>query len=139
MYLRSANLHVFFSHVQAGGFKLPFIVFGGCIAILLLFQLVLVPSIGRHISINILPWSIICSGIAKLGHTGTALASRVCASPVQACLKVSAPNVPLSVANRELKIHKGVEIELHRIAICILRIMKSCMLPSSQCMQVWQK
>ena len=90
--------------MQAGGFKLPFIVFGGGIAILLLFQLVLVPSIGRHMSINILPWSIICSGIAKLGHTGAhALATRVCASPVQACLKVSAPNVLLSIANRELK------------------------------------
>ena len=74
--------------MQAGGFKLPFIVFGGGIAILLLFQLVLVPSTGRHISINILPWSIICSGIVKLGHTGAyALATRVCGSLVQACLK----------------------------------------------------
>ena len=34
------------------------------------------------------------------------------------------------VANRALKVHKGVEIELRSIAICILRITRSRMLPS---------
>ena len=40
------------------------------------------------------------SGIAKLEHTGAcALATRACAPPVQALLKIIGANVPLSIAN----------------------------------------
>jgi len=37
------------SYLQAGGFKLPFLVVGGCIIILLLFLLVLVRPTGMYI------------------------------------------------------------------------------------------
>ena len=52
------------------------------------------------------------SGVAKLGHTGAhALATRDCAPPVQACLKII--GTKCTVVNCELgaKMHKGVEIE----------------------------
>ena len=61
--------------------------------------------------------SVVASGVAKLENTGAcALATRGCAPPVQALLKLSVPNVPLSIANCALKVHKGVEIELRSIA-----------------------
>ena len=70
------------------------------------------------------------SGVAKLGHTkARALATGGCAPPVQALLKIIGADVPLSIANWGLKVHKGVEIELRSIAICIFRIMRSCVLP----------
>ena len=40
--------------------------------------------------------------------------------------KLSAPNVPLSIANGVIKLRKGVEIELRSIAICILGIGLVC-------------
>ena len=56
------------------------------------------------------------SGVAKPGHTGArALATGGCAPPVQVLLKLSAPNVLLSIANWALNVHKGVEIELRSI------------------------
>ena len=81
------------------------------------------------------------SGVAKLGHTGArALETRGCVPPVQACLKIIGAklNVPLSITNQALKMHKCV---YYCIAICILRITRSRMLPwsHSQCMQVCYK
>ena len=65
-------------------------------------------------------FSHIGSGIAKLGHTGArALATGGCAPPVQVVLKIFAPNVPLSIANWALKVHKGVEIELCNIYLSV--------------------
>ena len=79
----------------------------------------------------------VCSGVAKLGHTGAcALATEGCAPLMQALLKLSVPNVPLSITNWALKVEKGVKIELHSIAICIFRITRSHMLPWSQCIRV---
>ena len=70
------------------------------------------------------------SGVAKLGHTGAcALATRGRAPPVQAHLKIIGAECTLSIANWELKVHKGVEIELRNIAICTFRITRSRMLP----------
>ena len=56
---------------------------------------------------------------------------RLCPTSAGAPEKLSVPNVPLSIliANRALKVHKVVEIELRSIAICILRITMSRMLP----------
>ena len=69
------------------------------------------------------------SGVAKLGHTGArALATRGCAPPVQALLKIIGADVPLSIAKWALKVHKGVEIELHSVAIRTFRITRSRML-----------
>ena len=70
-----------------------------------------------------------CSGVAKLVHTGAhALATRDCAPPVQALLKII--GAECTVINRELalKVHKGVGIELRSIAICTFRITRSRML-----------
>ena len=50
------------------------------------------------------------SGIAKLGHNGAlALATR--GMPELSVLKV-----PMSIVNRALKIHEGLEIKLHSIS-----------------------
>ena len=49
--------------------------------------------------------------------------------------KSSEPNVLLLTDNWALKIRKGVEIKLHSLAICVFRIMRSCMLPS---LSVWE-
>ena len=51
--------------------------------------------------------------------------------------KSSVPTVPLSIANRALKMHKVLKIEQRSIAIFILRLTKSCTLlypslPSSE-------
>ena len=74
------------------------------------------------------------SGVPKLGHTGArALVNGGCAPPVQALLKIIGADVLLSVANRVLKVHKGVEIELRSTPICILRIVRG------QCMCVFRK
>ena len=63
---------------------------------------------------------------SHMGHTGArALATRGCPPPVQVLLKIIGA---LSIANRVLKVHKDVEIELLSIAICIFRIMRSRML-----------
>ena len=48
----------------------------------------------------------VASGVAKLGHTGArALATRGCAPPVQALLKIIGTECS---ANWALKVHKGV-------------------------------
>ena len=74
--------------------------------------------------------SLYTSGVAKLGHTGTrVLATRGCAPPVQALLKIL--GAKCTVINRELgaKVHKDVEIELRGIAICTSRITRSVCSP----------
>ena len=60
--------------------------------------------------------AILNSGVAKLGCTGArALATRGCAPPVQALLKII--GAECTVINHELDA-KSVEIELRSIAIC---------------------
>ena len=67
------------------------------------------------------------SGVAKLGHTGAhALATGGCAPPVQALLKIIGAECTVINHQLGLKVHKGVEIELRSIAICIFRITRSC-------------
>ena len=69
---------------------------------------------------TIAPSALTHTGVAKLGHTGVrALATRGCAPPVQALLKIIGAECTLSIANWVLKMHKGVEIELRSIAISV--------------------
>ena len=80
------------------------------------------------------------SGVAKLGHTGArALATGGCAPPVQALLKIIGAECTIINRKLGLKVHKGFEIELRSIAICIFRITRSCVLPWSQCICVCRK
>ena len=73
------------------------------------------------------------SGIAKLGHTGAHdLTIRGHAHHLEARLKkLLALKVLLWTAKQALKMHEGLEIEQHNIAICILRITRPRMLPCS--------